>query len=124
MDFVKGQTVNIHGLRVDWIFEPEDADANFNGIWAVWALPGGVIQNADLPQSFGDFGNEDFAPYLWGMGPLAGSNQTPDHVLFNPKSTRNIQSGGRIVFEFLLVGISAGLVRHRGVISCFTTPVS
>ena len=123
MDFDKGQAVNIHGLRVEFIIEPEDADANANGNWAVWVLPGGVIQNTDLPASGGAFGDEAFAPYLWGTGVFAASNQTPEKILFNPASTRNMQAGGRIVLEILMTGVSAGLVRQRTMITCFTTPI-
>ncbi len=122
--FDKGQAVNIHGFRVESALEPEIGDANANGIWAVWVLPGGVIQNADLPVNYGGFGNEDFAPYLWGLGPWAATNQTAAHILFEPKSTRNMQAGGRIVFEFLVNGISAGNIRHNETITCFTTPIT
>ena len=124
MDFDKGQVVNVHGFRVEAIIEPQDADANANGIWAVWVLPGGVIANGDLPNTLGSFGNEDFAPYLWGMGVWAASNQTPCRIEFFPKSTRNIQAGGRIVFHNRVNGLSAGLIRHNDVITCFTTPVN
>jgi len=123
MNFDKGQAVNIHGFRMENIFEPEDADANANGMWAVWVLPGGVIQNTDLPSSFGEYGDEDFAPYLWGMGTWAASNQTPVHIVFEPKSTRNMQAGGRVVTELSISGLSAGLCRHRTMMTCFTTPI-
>ncbi len=123
MDFIQGQAVNIHGFRTEFIAEPEDADANANGMWAVWVLPGGVIQNTDLPSSFGEYGNEDFAPYLWGMGPWAGSNQNPAHIIFAPKSTRNMQNGGRIVLEISISGLSAGLCCIRESLTCFTTPI-
>ena len=123
MEFEKGQTVNLHGFRMEWILEPEDADANANGTWAVWVLPGGVIQNTDLPSTFGEFGNEDFAPYLWGIGVWACSNQTPTTINFAPASTRNIQTGGRVVLQLFVNGLSAGLIRHRGVLTGFTTPV-
>jgi len=122
--FDKGQVVNIHGLRVESKVEPENADANANGLWAVWVLPGGVIQNSDLPTNFGGFGDEDIAPYLWGIGPWMASNQTPDHIEFFPKSTRNMQAGGRLVFELFVSGISAGLARHNDTITLFTTPVT
>jgi len=107
MDFDKGQAVNIHGFRAEFITEPEDADANSNGSWAVWVLPGGVIQNSDLPATFGAFGDEDFAPYLWGYGLWASSNQTPVLTLFAPKSTRNMQTGGRVVLQIFIAGLSA-----------------
>ncbi len=122
--FDKGQVVNVHGFRLDTVIEPQDADANANGILGVYVLPGGVVQNSDLPVTFGDFGNEDTAPYLWGIMPWAASNQTPDHIKFYPKTTRNIQAGGRIVVDLRMQGISAGLVRQSTVVTCFTTPVN
>ncbi len=122
--FDKGQVVNVHGFRMEMILEPQDADANANGILGIYVLPGGVIQNGDLPQTFGDFGNEDVAPYLWGIMPWAASNQNPSTLKFAPKTTRNIQAGGRIVIDLRVDGISAGLVRQRTVITCFTIPVS
>ena len=124
MEFTKGQAVNIHGLRVEAWWEPQDQEANANGIWALWVLPGGVIQNGDLPSTHGNFGNEDFAPYLWGIGTWQATNQTPGHMMFAPSSTRNMQEGGRLVFEFLVNGISAGVLRHNDVITCFTTPIT
>jgi len=122
--FDAGQAVNIHGFRMEFITEPQDADANANGIWAVYVLPGGVIQNTDLPVSFGEVGNEAFAPYLWGMGVWASANQTPSHSEFVPKSTRNMQNGGRVVLYIRINGVSAGLVRQNTSITCFTTPIS
>jgi len=122
--FDKGQAVNIHGFRAESAIEPEVGDANANGLWAVWVLPGGVIQNADLPQTFGNFGNEDWAPYLWGYGPWVATNQTPAQIMFTPKSTRNMQAGGRVVFQILINGISSGLARHNETLTCFTTPIT
>ena len=124
MDFDKGQVVNVHGFRADVKIEPQDADANANGAWAVWVLPGGVITNTDLPNTFGAFGDEDFAPYLWGIGVWMAANQTPEKILFEPKTSRNIQAGGRVVFQIQVNGLSAGLIRQNTVLTCFTTPVS
>ena len=119
--FDNSTEVNVHGFRVESAIEPENADANCNGIWAVWVLPGGVITNSDLPQNYGAFGDEDFAPYLWGMGTFIASNQTPFMIRFSPKTSRNIQRGGRIVYHLLVAGVSAGLVRHNEAITCYTT---
>ena len=41
--FEKGQTVNVHGFRLESMIEPQDADANANGIWGVYVLPGGLV---------------------------------------------------------------------------------
>jgi len=124
VDFLQGQVVNVHGYRCMVAIEPENADANCNGMMAVYVLPGGVIQNSDLPNTIGDFGNEDFAPYLWGITPFAASNQTPFHWVFEPKTTRNIQEGGRVVLDIYLSGVSAGLVRIVTAQTMFTKPVA
>ena len=122
MDFDNSTEVNVHSFRLECKLEPQDMEANANGVWAVWVLPGEVIQNADLPGSFGEFGNEDkFGPYLWGGGVFMASNQTPDTITFTPKTSRNIQRAGRIVFEFRIEGLSAGLLRHNTYMTCYTT---
>jgi len=123
VDFDTDTVVNVHGYRAMVAIEPEDADANCNGMMAIYVLPGGVIQNSDLPNSIGDFGNEDFAPYLWGLTPFAASNQTPFYWEFAPKSTRNMQKGSRIVFDIFLSGVSAGLVRIVTAQTMFTSAV-
>ena len=121
MDFPSGTSVNIHGFRTIVAIEPEDADANANGIMAVWVLPGGTIQNADLPNTYGSYGTEDQAPYLWGITPWAASNQTPFYWEFAPKTSRNMQRGGRVVLSIRVEGLSAGLIRQNTVMTCFTS---
>ena len=74
LEFLDDTVVNVHGYRAEVAIEPQDADANANGIMIVWVLPGGVIQNADLPINYGQAGDEDFAPYLWGFHPFTASN--------------------------------------------------
>ena len=122
VDFVNDAMVNLHGLRVNVALEPQDAGANSNGIIAVWDLPGGVIQNTDLPLSFGAFGDEDFSQYLWGWTTFVASNETPYHWEFAPSTTRNKARDSRIVVQILLAGVSGGLVRHNTVITGFVTP--
>jgi len=124
MDFEKGQVVNVHGLRMEIMIEPEVGDANANGVWALWVLPGGAIQNSDLPSTYGAFANEDFAPYLWGIGVWGAANQTTVHILFDPDTSRNIQAGGCIVAHIMVNGLSGGLIRQNTLITCFTTPVA
>jgi len=119
--FDNSTEVNVHGLRVEVDLEPQNADANANGVIAVYVLPGGVIQNTDLPVALGSFGDEKFAPYLWGIGIWMASNQTPAHWEFTPKTSRNIQRGGRIVVNLRVEGITGGLMRQTTLITCFTT---
>ncbi len=123
IEFDKGQVVNVHGFRMEILLEPQDADANANGVYGVYVLPGGVIQNSDLPVTLGTYADEGTAPYLWGIGVWAASNQTPKHIEFAPKTTRNVQAGGRIVVDLRVEGITAGILRQTTLITCFTKPV-
>ena len=124
VDFLDGTVVNIHGYRAIVSIEPQDGGANANGFIAVWVLPGGVIQNADLPTTIGTLGNEDFSPYMWGVTVWNASNETPYHWEFTPKTSRNIQRGGRIVLEVGITGLSAGLARLNSVQTMFTSNVN
>jgi len=121
MDFPFGTAVNIHGFRALVSIEPENADANANGFIAIYVLPGGTIQNSDLPLTFGALGDEDVAPYLWGVAPWTASNQSPFNWEFAPKTSRNMQRGGRVVLVLRIEGVSAGGVRHNTVLTCFTS---
>jgi len=124
INFVNDAMVNFHGCRVNVALEPQDADANANGAIIVWVLPGGVIQNTDLPATFGGLGNEDFSQYIWGWTPFAVSNQTPFNWEFAPDTTRNMARDSRIVVQIRTEGISAGLVRQLTMITGFVTPTS
>jgi len=123
LEFVNDAMVNLHGYRAHAVLEPQDADANANGIWAVWVLPGKTIQNADLPVGFGDFGDEDRAVYMWGIGTFAATNQTPGIIEFAPGTTRNMARDSRIVLQIFIQGVSAGLVRLNTVQTGFVSAV-
>ena len=122
MTFINDASVNLHGLRVGVAIEPENADANANGMICVWDLPNDLIQNTDLPLNFGAFGDEDHSQYIWGWIPWVASNQTPFHWEFAPNTTRNKARDSRIVVQILIAGISAGLARHNTSITGFVTP--
>ena len=123
MAFDKGQSFNIHGFRYNLALEPEAGDANANGIVAIYVLPGGTIQNSDLPVAFGTFGDEDIAPYLWGMMPWVASNEATYTWEFAPKTSRNMQAGGRIVADLRIEGLTAGNIRHLQTMTCFTSAI-
>ncbi len=123
MNFDKGQAINIHGFRVEIALEPEQAGANANGIIGVYVLPGGIVQNSDLPVAFGTFGDEKTAPYLWGIHPWTASNESTHQWVFAPKTSRNMQAGGRIVVDLRIEGQTGGNTRQNTVITCFTSAI-
>ena len=121
MDMEDSDVVNLHGFRAQGALEPENTDANCNGYWVVWVIPGGLIQNSDLPTNIGTLGNEDTAPYIWGAGVFVASNQAPHTFEFVPKTSRNLQKGARILLDINMEGVSAGNVRVNSIMTGFTT---
>ena len=124
MEFDHDTVVNLHGYIAKVAMEPQDADANCNGIVAVWVLPGGVIQNSDLPQTYGEHGDDEkYGSYLWALEPFTASNQTPWHMTFAPKTSRNMPRGSRVVLQVSIQGVTAGLVRLNTTQTGFTSQV-
>ena len=121
MDLNDADAVNIHGVRACISIEPENQDANANGTWALYCIPGGVIQDSDIPATIGTLGSEDSAPYLWGVGCWVASNQGPYNHEFAPKTSRNCQKGARLLLRVTFDGVSAGNCRINAVITGFTT---
>ena len=117
----EGPSVNVHGLRCCFSIEPENADANANGFWAVYCLPAMTVNLADLPNSFTALDDEDFLPYVWGIGCWTASNQAPFHYEFAPRTSRTCQNGARIVMNVVKSGISAGAVRINETMTLFTS---
>ena len=117
----EGPSVNAHGLRYCFSIEPENADANANGWWILYCLPSQVINDTDLPFSFASLDNEDFLPYVWGVGCWTASNQAPYHYEFAPSTSRTCQNGARLLGVIVKSGISAGAVRINQTLTCFTS---
>jgi len=118
----EGPSVNIHGLRYCFSIEPEVQDANANGYWVLYCLPAeGVITLANLPSTFATLDNEDFLPYVWGVGCWTASNQAPYHYEFAPSTSRTCQKGARIVGMVVKTGISSGNVRINATLTGFTS---
>ena len=104
---------NIHGLRVEINVESEAMEANSNFHWAVYLLPGDIITNNQLLDFFAEFDDEDVTQYLWGQGLGMASNQTPFHMVFAPKTSRNVTKGGRVVARVFILGTVPVLTNNR-----------
>ena len=121
IDLDEADAVNFHGMHYCFSIEPEDGGANANGTWVLFCLPAGLITTSQLPSNFTDLDNEDFLPYVWGVGCWTASNEAPFHYEFAPSTSRNCQSGARIIGQVTVVGISAGLARVNQTLTGFTT---
>jgi len=119
--FDEGPSVNVHGLRYCFSIEPENQDANANGFWVCYCLPAGILQSIDFPNDFTTLDNEDFLPYVWGIGCWTASNQAPYHYEFTPSTSRTCQNGARVQCMIVKTGISAGAVRINQTLTCFTS---
>ena len=120
IDFDETDAVNFHGMHYCFSIEPEVGGANANGFWIVYCLPAGVITSGDLPNSFADLDNEDFLPYVWGVGCWTASNEAPFHYEFAPNTSRNCQKGARIFAAVHVEGVSSGNVRINQTMTGFT----
>ena len=114
-------SVNVHGLRYCFSIEPENADANANGFWLCLCLPAGILTGNEFPTTFTNLDDEDFLPYVWGVGCWTASNQAPYHYEFTPSTSRTCQKGARIHAYVCKNGISAGAVRINQTMTCFTS---
>ncbi len=117
----EGPSVNAHGLRYCFSIEPENAGANANGWWVLYCLPAQVITISQLPNSFITLDNEDFLPYVWGVGCWTASNEAPYHYEFAPRTSRTCQKDARLLGTIVKEGISAGAVRINQTLTCFTS---
>jgi len=113
---------NFHGLHYCFSIEPEVQDANSNGFWIVYCLPALVInEQTDLPNTFAELDNEDFLPYVWGVGCWTASNQAPFHYEFAPRTSRNCQKDARIIAHIRVTGTSSGNNRINSTLSLFSS---
>jgi len=98
------RAANVHNLKVELNIESEVMDGNSNGFWFVYAFPGNAIDLADFPASWSNFDDENVSQYQWGSGLWMASNQTPFHLQFMPKTTRNLPKEGRVVLYVKVEG--------------------
>ncbi len=111
--------VNVHGLRLSFVCEPESADANANGNWVLWCIPDEVSAVPVLTTA--GLETEGSNAFIWALGTWAASNQTPFCLPeTNLGTSRNCQNGARVILEVGRQGVSAGNVRVRSIVTCFT----
>jgi len=109
---------NVHGLRTGFIVEPENADANANGTWALWCLP---RETTAVPTTtVAALEAEGDNTVMWACGVFGATNQTPAVIDIAPMTSRNCPNGTRLTLAVNPEGISAGNVRVRQYMTYFT----
>ncbi len=121
IDMDETDAVNFHGMHYCFSIEPEIGDANANGFWVLYCLPAAVIDSSLLPDTFAELNNEDFLPYVWGVGCWTASNQAPYHYEFAPSTSRNCQKFARILGQVTVSGITSGSARINQTLTGFTS---
>ena len=113
---VMDDTVNVHSVRVSVAIEPDTADANAHGMWALVsrAEAGGVL----LDPTIANINAETATQSIWAIGSWAASNQTPYHFEVAPKTSRNITRGGAVRLSINNQGLTAGNLIASTVLTC------
>ena len=109
--------VNIHGLRFGFVCEPEAADANAHGTWAIWCLP--RVTTAVPTTSTAALEAEGDNPVMWACGVWMAANQTPFTIAEQIKTSRNCPADTRVVLTIQREGVTAGNVRIVGFLTWF-----
>ena len=114
-------TVNVHSLRVSCSIEPDAADANAHGIWALVSRveQGGAL----LDPTIANINAESVTQTIWAIGTWAASNQTPYNFELAPKTSRNISRGGDVFFRINNQGLTAGNLIASTTLTCFVRQI-
>jgi len=98
--------------------EPQDVDANAQGAWVMYILR----ENANFV-NFTDvvINGESNNAIIIACGVWSASNQSPHTLVINPKTSRTLQAGDRLVLGIYTSGVSAGLVSNRMMLCAHVT---
>ncbi len=114
---------NFHNMWISVSCEPQDAAANGNGQWCLYAQrsPKRSTPNASIA-SITDDENQDI---IVAFGTWMAANESPFNS--NPirigNVSRNIPKLGELVLKVHVEGVSAGLVRMTGFVTCNTRTI-
>ena len=102
--------INAYNVWLGICHEPQDADANANGIWVLWKKQDATA--ADPTFSLGNINAESFSHMIIACGCWMASNQTPSEISIPlGKVSRNLQVNESLVLTSNLFGVSGGQVR-------------
>ncbi len=113
------EEVNFHNIWGSVTVEPQDTDANAQGTWVLFILR----ENATAP-NFTDVvtNGESNNAVVIACGVWSASNQTPwNSGPINPKTSRTLQAGDKLVLTNTITGLTAGLCSNRMMLCAHTT---
>ncbi len=116
---------NLHNMWGTMVMEPEDADANGTGYWALWAIRTAAAKRATPLANQGSITDTENQDILVAFGTWAASNQTlwNSNSIFFGNVSRNLPKGGRLALACRVEGLTAGQITGRVMIGCNTRTI-
>ncbi len=113
------EEINYHNIWASITVEPENADANAQGTWALFILRA----NQTSPTlTDANVNNELFNSQIIACGVWGASNQSPyNSPPINPKTSRTLQAGESVGLISTVTGITAGNASNRVMLCAHTT---
>ena len=101
--------VNYHNIWWGFSVEPENADANANGIWVLWLNKNTNVADTQWTQA--NLNSDNFNMQVIACGTWVSANQTGYVFSSQLKSSRNLVANQQLNLTVAVHGITAGLVR-------------
>ncbi len=113
------EEVNFHNIWGSVSVEPQNAGVNCQGTWIL----GIQRENATFPIYTDTVVNDETNnPYIIACGVFSASNESPfNSAPINPKTSRTLQPGDKLVLSSVITGITAGLASNRVMLCAHTT---
>ena len=113
------EQVNFHNIWIGVSCESQDAMVNAQGTWVLYVLPD--LTTAIPAWSDGTINLENANALIIACGVWSASNESPFNLSPTQiKSSRNVNSGGRLILTSHSAGVTAGLVSNRVMLCAHT----
>ena len=112
------EEVNFHNIWGGISAEPVNADANAQGNWVLLILRDAtqaILNFTDANINLETSNQDIIACGVWGA-----SNQTPFGISINPKTSRNLPAGGRLILACHVTGVTSGNVSIKCMLCAHT----
>ena len=119
-----GNKVNCSNIWWDFTVEPENADANAQGVWVLYAINTDAIDFTTPIWNTGNLADQSLAGVVIAWGVWSCSNQSPFNL--HPqttKTTRNLRREGRLGLSVRSFGITAGNLSILSSLTCNVTSI-
>ncbi len=114
------EAVNYHNIWVGASAEPQDAAANMQGTWVLFALEDPASSITTFTDAFLNLETRNV--FIIACGVYSASNESPWTLPPTQiKTSRTLNQDGRLILQLVNTGITAGLASLRVMLSAHTT---